>query len=85
MVEFVVRVQVFELEAVDDAAAVPEQQVREDEDEHPVRLLAPAELDDRVPAGGRAVGCCAAAATGFDGIPAAPVEARPSVSPRDPG
>ena len=57
VVEFVVGIQVLELEAVDDAAAVPEQQVREDEDEHPVRLLAPAELDDRVPAGGRAVDC----------------------------
>ena len=36
--------------------------MRQNEDEHPVRLLAPAELDDRVPAGGRAVDCCAAAA-----------------------
>ena len=49
-----VGIQVLELEAVDDAAAVPEQQVREDEDEHPVRLLAPAELDDRVPCGEQA-------------------------------
>ena len=54
VVEFVVRVQVLEREAVDDAAAVPEQQVREDEDEYPVRLLAPAELDDRKPAARRA-------------------------------